>query len=197
MTENSEEDNVVKAISTLMSALGPLDHDARIHVLEFVLKRLGISLTAGTLANSSYTTNIIPTPSNPSVQAAPAGALDIRSFATEKKPKTLTQKLALIGYYLTHLAPVSERRDQLVSEDIRPYFIQAGFELPTSSINTALINAKNAGYLSALDRGKYKLTAVGYNLIAHKLPSNETGQTKRKSTKRSSARRKTKNDRAG
>jgi hypothetical protein len=192
-----QEDDVIKAILTLMSALKPLDQDARIHVLEFVLKRLGISLTSAP-ANKPDAPNLNPTPPNPVVQAAGfPGGVDIRSFAAEKDPKTLSQKLAVICYYLAHLAPVSERRDFLVADDIRPYFTQAGFELPSSPANTALINAKNAGYLSALDRGKYKLTAVGHNLVAHKLPSREAGQTKRKTAKRSNPRRKTKNDRAG
>lgn len=39
----------------------------------------------------------------------------------------------------------------------------------------SLQNAKNAGYLNVLDRGNYKLNAVGYNLVAHKLPGGETG----------------------
>ena len=38
------EDEVVKAISTVMDALSPLDAEAREHVLEFVVKRLGISI---------------------------------------------------------------------------------------------------------------------------------------------------------
>jgi hypothetical protein len=96
MAEKPEEDDVVKAISTLISALGPLDHDARIHVLEFVLKRLRISLTAAAPANRPDTTNLNPTPPNSSVQAPPPGAVDIRSFAAEKNPKTLSQKLAVV-----------------------------------------------------------------------------------------------------
>lgn len=166
------EDGVIKAISTLMSVLKPLDQDARVHVLEFVAKRLGISLTPAAPANRPDTPNL-----NLALPPSP-GVVDIRTFATEKNPKTLMQKLAVVTYYIAHLAPASERRDYLVADDIKPFFIQAGFELPTSSTNTALINAKNAGYLSALDRGKYKLTAVGHNLVAHKLPGREAGQMK-------------------
>jgi hypothetical protein len=176
MSDESEDD-VVKAISILMSVLKPLDQDARIHVLEFVLKRLGISLTAGPALplNRPDMPSLTPAPPNLAAQVLP---VDIRTFAVEKNPKTLSQKIAVIGYYLAHLAPTSVRRDYVVADDIKPCFIEADFELPTSSANTALINAKNAGYLSALDRGKYKLTAVGHNLVAHKLPPHEAGQTK-------------------
>jgi hypothetical protein len=176
---DESEDDVVKAISILMSVLKPLDQDARIHVLEFVLKRLGISLTADPAlpSNRPDTPNLSPAPPNLAAHVLPL-TVDIRTFAAEKNPKTLSQKIAVIGYYLAHLAPTPERRDYVVADDIKPCFIEAGFELPTSSANTALINAKNAGYLSALDRGKYKLTAVGHNLVAHKLPRHEAGQTK-------------------
>jgi hypothetical protein len=185
------EDDVVKAISGLMFVLKPLDPDARIHVLEFVLKRLGISLTAGPALpplNKPNAPNLAPAPPNLPAQALPV-TVDIRTFAAEKNPKTLSQKIAVIGYYLAHLAPISERRDYLGSEDIRPCFIEAGFELPTSSANTALINAKNAGYLSVLDRGKYKLTGVGHNLVAHKLPGHEAGQTKSRHKARRNAKK--------
>ena len=115
---------------------------------------------------------------------------EITPEAFEAQMKQLQdQKIAVIGYYLAHLAPISERRDYLGSEDIRPCFIEAGFELPTSSANTALINAKNAGYLSVLDRGKYKLTAVGHNLVAHKLPGHEAGQTKSRHKARRNAKK--------
>jgi hypothetical protein len=33
-----------------------------------------------------------------------------------------------------------------------------------------LPDAKAAGYFDSVDRGKYKLTRVGYNLVTHSLP---------------------------
>jgi hypothetical protein len=79
-----QEDNVVKAISTLMSVLKPLDQDARIHVLEFIIKRLGIALGA-TITNKPDAPSLNPTPPNPAVQAAPVGDVDIRSFAAYRR----------------------------------------------------------------------------------------------------------------
>jgi hypothetical protein len=176
------EDDVVEAIRTLMSALKPLDQDARVHVLDFVLKRFGISLTAGPAPPSDRTDtpNLTPASHNLTTQVLPVSGADIRTFAAEKSPKTISHRVAVIGYYLAHLAPTTERRDYLVADDIKPYFIQAGFELPTAPANVTLANAKNAGYLNALDRGRFKLNAVGHNLVAHKLPSHEAGQTERR-----------------
>jgi hypothetical protein len=168
------EDEVVQAISKVMDALSPLDAEAREHVFEFVVKRLGIVIAKPSPAapiNPSFTP---PPPPIPLGAPAPAG-LDIRTFAGMKLPKTLNEKVAVMAFFLSQTAPPSERRDYITSEDIKPYFIQAGFELPTGPANMTLTNAKNAGYLNALERGQYKLNSVGHNLVAHKLPKNENG----------------------
>jgi hypothetical protein len=189
MSDESEDD--VKAISAIISALKPLDQNARVHVLEFVIKRLGISLTAEQAALAELTdTPAFRPPPIPS-PTTPSAVVDIRNFAAEKNPKTINEKVAVVGYYLAHLAPPSERRDYLISDDIKTYFVQADFHLPTAPANMTLQNAKNAGYLNALDRGQYKLNAVGYNLVAHKLPGGETGGPVRK-PKKSKARAKAK-----
>ena len=99
--------------------------------------------------------------------------MDIRTFAGLKTPKTMSEKVTVIAFFLAHVAPPGERRDFITSEDIKPYFIQADFELPTGPANMTLANAKNAGYLNALERGQYRLNPVGHNLVAHKLPKKE------------------------
>ncbi|MDB5610937.1 MAG: hypothetical protein JWP25_7837 [Bradyrhizobium sp.] len=162
------EDEVVKAISTVMDALSPLDAEAREHVLEFVVKRLGLAVLKPQLAPA---TPAIPGHTPP--PAPPAGDTDIRSFAALKAPKTLNEKVAVMAFFLCQMAGPGERRDYITSEDIKPYFIQADFELPTGPANMTLTNAKNAGYLNALERGQYKLNSVGHNLVAHKLPKKE------------------------
>jgi hypothetical protein len=57
----------VKAISALIAALKPLDPDARAHVLEFVLKRLGISLSADASLVAGDVASIEPPNQPPSV----------------------------------------------------------------------------------------------------------------------------------
>jgi hypothetical protein len=163
------EDEVVKAISTVMDALSPLDPEAREHVLEFVVKRLGMATLKPPAAPAAP---VIPGHTPPPPVPAAVGA-DIRSFAAIKAPKTLNEKVAVMAFFLSQLAGPDERRDYITSEDIKPYFIQADFELPTGPANMTLTNAKNAGYLNALERGQYKLNSVGHNLVAHKLPKKE------------------------
>ena len=182
---SGEEQDDVKAISTLISVLRPLDEDARVHVLEFVLKRLGISLTAGPSAPAHRpVANDLNSPSPAPATTVLSGDVDIRTFAAEKNPKTVNEKVAVIAYYLAHLAGGADRRDYIASDDIKPYFVQAGFPLPTAPPSMTLVHAKNAGYLNALDKGQYKLNAVGHNLVAHKLPSREAKDRKRKPTRK-------------
>jgi hypothetical protein len=188
MAEEADDD--VKAITTLISVLKPLEPQARIHILDFVFKRLGISLPAAEPFTPAAPSPLAPpaSPPTPPTPPTPAGTLvDIRGFADEKKPKTVNEKVAVVAYYLAHLAPAAERRDQITADDIQPYFIQAGFALPTSSGSMTLTNAKNAGYLNALERGQYRLNAVGHNLVAHKLPLADG--SKRKNTKKAATKK--------
>jgi hypothetical protein len=77
---------------------------------------------------------------------------------------------ALVAYYVTELAPEEERRSVITKEDIEKYFKQAPYRLPQRLAQT-LPNAARAGYFDVVDRGQYKLNPVGYNLVAHGLPS--------------------------
>ena len=185
-----EPDDDVKAITTLISVLKPLEPQARVHILEFVFKRLGIALPVPAqptpAAPSPIGSPVLPS-TPPSPPPLSGTLIDIRAFADEKNPKTVNEKVAVVAYYLAHLAPATERRDQITADDIRPYFIQAGFELPSSSGSMTLTNAKNAGYLNALERGQYRLNAVGHNLVAHKLRVTDDG--KRKSTRTAASRK--------
>ena len=182
------EDEVVKAISTLMDVLTPLDKEAREHALDFVMKRLGISQSAPA-APVAPRPAFVP-PETPVVPPAPnQPGQDIRSFAAAKEPRTMNEKVAVMAYYLAQVAPAEERRDFITPEDIKPYFIQADFELPTATGSMTLTNAKNAGYLNALERGQYKLNPVGHNLVAHKLPSKDGKPNKKAAPKRASVKK--------
>ena len=181
-----DEDDDVNAISTVIAALKPLNSESRVYVLEFVLKKLGISLGAQS-ASPAHVPPTTDTPARPppaTPHHSPSGVNDIRSFAAEKNPKTVNERVAVIAYYLAHLAPEGECREYLISDDIKTYFIQAGFELPTAPPGITLINAKNAGYLNASERGQYKLNSVGHNLVAHKLPSGGASEAERRAAGR-------------
>ena len=90
------EDIEVGAISALIAALKPLDPNARARVVDFVLKRFAIP-RHGIEVDSEGSTELL---SGRGAMTSHSGAIDIRTFAAEKTPKTVNEKVALIAYYL-------------------------------------------------------------------------------------------------
>jgi hypothetical protein len=102
---------------------------------------------------------------------------------------------ALVAFYVTELAPASERNSTINKADIERYFKLANFRLPADAAFT-LVNAKNAGYLDNAGSGQYKLNPVGYNLVAYRMGERADGEAggkakrpKRNIAKKASARR--------
>jgi hypothetical protein len=180
-----ELDSELQAIVTLLNVLEPLSPEARANVIGYVFRRLGLGF---------------PTPVSPGgargladvalaqAEAAPAGGvIDIRSFKEEKQPRTASEMVAIVAYYLAYLAPADERRDYVVADDIKKYFLQAVFPLPSAPPHMTLVNAKNSGYIDARERGQYRLNPVGYNLITNKLPATQVRAEKRPAAARKKA----------
>jgi hypothetical protein len=166
-----------QAMKTLVEALEPLKPEVRTRVIDYVFKVLGI---VGTQPPASP---ILPTPPGQPAALSPLfrpgtdRPTDVLSLKEEKDPKTATQMIAVVAYYLAHLA--NERQDFITQEDIQKYFMQGKFLMPGSK-SSALVNAKNAGYLDAIEPGKYRLNSVGYNLVAHKMPKDGSAKSKRR-----------------
>jgi hypothetical protein len=169
MPDEEKVDPELQAIATLLAALEPLSNEARANVILYVFKRLGIDLPASNPRNAGAAAGGAAS-HHPSFETEASGVIDIRSFKEEKQPKTASEMVAIAAYYLAHLAPPDERRDYIVADDIRKYFLQAVFPLPSAPPHMTLVNAKNAGYLDARERGQYRLNPVGYNLVTNKLP---------------------------
>jgi len=94
---------------------------------------------------------------------------------------------ALVAYYVTELAPGSYRKSSINADDIKKYFKDAHYPLPSSSQMT-LVNAKNSGYLESSGTGQYRLNPVGYNLVVHNLPAKKSSKrvTAKKPNKKTS-----------
>jgi len=101
-------------------------------------------------------------------------ATDIRSLRIAKNPKSAREMACVVAFYLQELAPEGERKDSITAADLEKYFKQAQFKLP-EKISQVLPDAKGSGYFDSASRGAYKLNAVGYNLVAHKLPASAAG----------------------
>jgi hypothetical protein len=186
-TSEPNLDPEVAAITSIVAVLTPLDAEARMRVLDYSLRRLGVHSSA-----SASITMPAGTSSVSVVEASSGvpGPRDIRTFAEEKKPKSANEMAAVIGYYLEYLAPEQDRKTEINAADIKKYFHQANFRLPARAVMT-LVNAKNAGYFDAgSTRATYKLNPVGYNLVAHRLPSTDSSSSWSNLTKRTIPKRK-------
>lgn len=163
-----ETDVELKALSTVLGTLTPLEPDVQTRVIDYVLQRLGLAGRAVGSGAPSRPASFDTSVSEAQTLMPPVS--DIRSLREQKKPKSANEMAALVAYYLTYAAPEAERKEEISAKDIRKYFHQANFRLPGDATMT-LVNAKNAGYLDAgPGRGSYRLNPVGYNLVAHRLP---------------------------
>jgi hypothetical protein len=173
-----ESDSELQAIHSVLAALLPLKREGRTRVLDYVLRRLEPGAATGAGAASAY-------PAASAAASAPVERTgrqtDIRTLKNEKSPRSANEMAALVAYYLSEAAPEPNRKQTINADDIKTYFKQAPFKLPSSAKMT-LVNAKNAGYLEpAGEPGQYRLNPVGYNLVAHNLPAGEA-RMKRKAT---------------
>lgn len=173
MTANS--DTELEAIQKLLSALEPLDQDARTRVIDYVFRRLHMGLRQpGHDLDFLTRTPVAATSSVAPVESTSLAVSDIRSLKETKAPQTANEMAAVAAYYLSEVAPSTDRKPEIDASNIEKLFKQADFRVPGSATMT-LVNAKNAGYLDAGSaRGTYRLNPVGYNLVVHKLPSTDT-----------------------
>lgn len=157
----------IQALQQVISALTPLDDVARGRVLSMLNIYLGKeppAPPAGAVPGSER--GITPTPEAGSVALA---VTDIRSYKDAKNPSNAIEMATVAAYYLSDLAPITERSADIAPVDIDRLFKQAGFRLPQAP-RQVLPNAKAAGYFDQVDRGHYRLNPVGHNLVVHELP---------------------------
>ena len=183
-------DSELEAIQKLISALEPLNDDARRRVIQYVFGRLGLDEPVpNAAARTTPPTPVILSSEATATPEAPRHLSDIRTFAGQKSPRSVSERIAIVAYYLQELAPAAERSSEITAADVGKYFKQAGFPLPALA-RKALFDAKNAGYLDSTSRGKFSLNPVGHNLVVHGLPGSGTTESTRVPRPRRTAQKK-------
>ena len=159
----------IEAIKTLLDTLIPLSQEVRQSVIEYVLKRLDFShVRTSPFSGGASLVERIDASLEAQVPRA-AGPTHLKDLKEQKKPKSAIEMAVLVAYYLSYLAPETERKEKISTKDIEAYFKIGSYKLPSRPEFT-LGNARNAGYLDSAGRGQYKLNPVGYNLVVHSLP---------------------------
>lgn len=178
----------IQAIGACLNALGPLDAAARQSVLDYVAKRLQVTVAATSGDPAETIPETLPPGEQVGVESATKDECHISELVEEKKPRSAIEMAVLVAYYLSHKAPKGERKQTVSTDDLTTYFKIADFKLPKSPQYT-LPNTKNAGYLNSAGGGEYKLNPVGYNLVVHSMPkSSERKRPSKKKTVKAKAR---------
>lgn len=160
-----------QAIDQIINALSQLDEKTREIAVNVACTQLGIDLVIKsdlTKGEVPYNGNLNkPEAGHPQKDAALIK--DIRMLKEEKNPQNARQMACIVAYYLRDVVKGDERKDTISTADLTMYFKQANYPLP-EQIKNVLPKSKIAGYFEEAGRGKYKLNAVGYNLVVHSLP---------------------------
>jgi hypothetical protein len=184
----SEDFDAAKAV---FEQLKDMPKERQERVLRWISEGLGITATPPTPPKTQ--TEIDPFPDTPpeadraeTSPANAAGGRDIKSFVAEKAPNSDNQFAAVVAYYYRFEAPAAQRLDAIDGAALQDAARLAG-RARLSKPRYTLNNAKNAGYLDSVGRGRFAINSVGENLVAMALPGDGSGAS---STPRGSAGRK-------
>lgn len=159
------------AAKEIVAALQGLAREHQSLAFKFAMETLGLG------APPTHATAVL-SPAHPyqEQQTAAVGLvqpIDIKSFTAAKAPRSDQQFAAVVAYFYQFEAPLDARKDTIDVATMKEAARQAGRPQVSNWIFT-LNNAKNAGYLDPAGTGKFKLNAVGENLVAITLPDNAT-----------------------
>jgi hypothetical protein len=147
------------AMEMAYRALEALERDGQYRALKWLTETLGLYPPRD--ARSAKTERIIPYP------GAPAGVTP-RDFISEKRPASLVERIACLGYYLTHYRGMPHFK----ATDV----VVLNTEAATSKIGNPSRDFDHAdrqnGYLAAVGNGTKQLTIRGEAMV-EALPSRE------------------------
>jgi len=166
-----ERDSELEAIEVVFNTLSSLDKEGQKRVIDYVFKRLNLTSVVNNSQNLELSQQMRSDATREAgiTVVSPSRIVDIRTLKEQKSPSNDKEMAAIVGYYLSELAPEGEKKQIIGKDDLEKYFKQADYKLP-QHIKMTLPQAKDAGYFDLADRGEYKLNPVGYNLVAHNLP---------------------------
>lgn len=191
MTKEDKKDDL-EAVRILVDALTPFDNIERNRIIRWACEKLGVSYDVTATRPASLQTKIPPSTldgSNVGLSTRRPSS-DIKSFIDNKNPKNDQQLAAVVAYYFAFEAPELERKSSIGSDDLVDACRLAHRHRPKKPVQT-LFNAAFSGFLDkAEETGKYKLNAVGENLVAMTLPSSIVEKRMTRKVNRTSSKKK-------
>lgn len=155
---------------TIVQALEPFDNQEKEKIIRWVCERLGI--IQQTVVQTTPQQEVIVQTQNP---ISHGQGKDIKTFLSEKSPKSDNQLAAAVAYYYMFEAPANERKSAIKADDLQNACRLSGFSRLKRPDQT-LVNAHNVGVLDkAAEKGSYCINTVGENLVAMTMPSASGG----------------------
>jgi len=193
MGKDDQTNDVFDAMRVVVGALENFSASDQQLVLRFVQEKLGLVTQQKQLESRSQVAEVSHAPTNaPSL----GSSTDIKSFVEWKAPDSDVQFAATVAYYYQFEAPADHKKDSITVGDLLDACRKVNRSRPNAPAQT-LINAHQRGLLDKTgDKGTYKLSTVGENLVAVALPSDGPSAPKsqkrkaRKPPKKSRARKK-------
>lgn len=153
MTEGLNE---LKAMQEAYTALEPLDADGRTRAVRWLVDALGIDRN-GFGGDRNGTGNL----NEPPVDTGSGQAPTPREFIAQKKPTTSVERLACLGYYLSHY----RNKTKFKTNDLTSLNTEAAaprFGNATRDVDNA---DRASGYLVSAGAGVKQLTVRGEALV--------------------------------
>lgn len=127
----------ISAIEQITSALEPLEQEARVRVFKYCANVFGITVesTDAEFSASDDDTSDQKAEAVPQRKIVPQNTQysDIRTFAEAKQAKKDIERAAVIAYFLSQVAQGSDKKESIGTQDVKDYFIQAGYALPSEA----------------------------------------------------------------
>lgn len=184
--------DVFDAAKAIVGAIEGLDKQLQAQAIRFACEKLGLGTPSFSQVSSASPPATSPALTPPGTGGVQTPTTDIKQFTASKAPKSDQQFVAVVAYYYRFVAPEAQRRDTINAQTLTS--AARGVWEQNPKWGMILTNAKNAGYLDPADRGEYRLSAVGENLVAMTLPGTSperrAGRTskKKKMTKKKTRR---------
>lgn len=171
MVASSKKGKLLQAFNTIISALTNLEQMEQEKILNTVFTFLGIKKRKSTGEESE------------SNGKGSEGLKDDKNqthkeFLKIKKPKSETQRVVCLGYYLTH----SLDKQHFKTIDITKLNNDAG-QIKLSNTAVPMDNAVRDGYMASVGKGQKQLTVHGEDLV-NALPDQEAAGKVRKVIKK-------------
>jgi len=156
----------VAALGTVLDAVGSLDEQQRLWVLQTAASRFALKIEIPGGGGSPSRENSSPAASD-ATPAQSGGGVSLKSFMKSKDPKTDVQRVVCLAYYLTRFRSTARFKTKEITE------LNSEASWPNfSNATVAVNNARKDKYITPAGKGEKQLTNRGEYLV-EALPDQE------------------------